>query len=410
MSTLSERTGNGNPTATGRQREETKAQLDGILQQFEVLPSSFDRFLFQYIYVYLLGLFVLGELLSFIYFLGRNTQVGEALLQGVGFDMPPMVVTIFMIWRFNVWRAHTPHTLRDLMEQKRIALPDDDAGTSYLCFLAHYRDALASPKRYFLSGFLMIIFGFFTAYNIIQTLSSELPTNLVTMAVVTHLLFGFLYVGAFYCVGIQIWAMYISGWYIRKLVRAFQFSIQPFHPDECGGLRLLGNLCFGLGSPLLIGSGIFIGYIIFALLEYSPGINWVSYLAGNVGIQLLFLLLFFFPGIVLLFILPLRDIHKKMVSEGKTHEHRYFTHTEALREEIQALLDANQVEAAKAVHEKRALVEALYAPYPIWPFHVRSKISKTVFEVGGSLLIGLITAAIVQYFFPAILTLLFHTP
>ncbi len=99
-----------------------------------------------------------------------------------------------------------------------------------------------------------------------------------------------------------------------------------------------------------------------------------------------------------------------MVSEAQTNENLYFTRTEALREEIQALLDIKQIEAARAVQEEKALVEILYAPYPTWPFHVRSKISKTVFEVSGSLLIGLITAALVQYFFPAILTLLFHTP
>ena len=410
MSTLSEYAGNGNPTATSLQREETRAQLDGVLQHFDVLPSKFDRFLFKYIYVYLLGLFFLVELLNFFFLLSMNLQVGGALLQLVGLAVPPMVVTIVVLWRFNGWRLRTPHTLRDLVKNKRIALPNGDAETSYLRFLARYRDALASPKRYVLSGFLMIILGILTAYDIKQNLSSGLPNNLVTMAVVTNLLFGFLYVGAFYCVGILTWAMYISGWYIRKLVRTFQLSIQPFHPDECGGLRLLGNFCFGLGSPLLIASGIFIGYIIFALLEYSPGINSVGYLAGSVGLPLLFLLLFFFPGIILDFILPLRDIHREMVSEGKANENSYFTRTEALREEIQALLAVKQVEAARAVQEEMALVETLYTPYPTWPFHVRSKISKTVFEVSVSLLIGLITAALVQYFFPAILTLLFHTP
>jgi hypothetical protein len=232
------------------------------------------------------------------------------------------------------------------------------------------------------------------------------------MAVVGDLFFAFLYVGAFYCLGLLIWAMYTSGWYVRKLVRAFQLGIQPFHPDQCGGLRLLGNFCFGLGSPLLIASGLFIGYILFALVEYSNPIyaNNVVYLASNVGLPLFFLLLFLLPGIVLIFMLPLRDIHRKMVSEGKTNEHRYFTRTEALREKIQALLDTKQVEAAKAMQEERAVVEALYAPYPSWPFHIRSKISSTVLEVSGSLLIGLITAAVVQYFFPVILTLFIHTP
>jgi hypothetical protein len=414
MSTLSEYTGNGNPTATSRQREETKAQLDGVLQQFDVLPSRFDRLLFKYIYVYVLGLFFLGDLPLIIYYLILN-RVGEGLVTAVGINVPPVVVIILAIWRFNVWRVRTPHTLRDLIEQKRIALPDGDADASYLRFLAHYREALASPKRYVLSGFLMLIYGSLTAYNILLHFSNGEPPNLVTLQEVHHLLFGFLWVGAFYGAGILIWTIYVSGWYIRKLVRAFQLNIEPFHPDECGGLRLLGNFCFGLGSPLLIASGILIGSILFALVEYATTLyrtetSDVFYLASNVGLPLLFVLLFFLPGIVLNAILPLRDIHRKMVSEGKTNEHRYFTRTKALREEIQALLDANQVEAAKAVQEKRALVEALYASYPVWPFHVRSKISSTVLEVGGSLLIGLITAAIVQYFVPAILILFIHTP
>jgi hypothetical protein len=52
MSTLSKHTGNGNPTATSLQPKDTKEQIDGVLQRFDVLPSRFDRFLFKYIYVY----------------------------------------------------------------------------------------------------------------------------------------------------------------------------------------------------------------------------------------------------------------------------------------------------------------------------------------------------------------------
>ncbi len=177
---------------------------------------------------------------------------------------------------------------------------------------------------------------------------------------------------------------------------------------------MLGNFYFGLGSPLLIVSGLLIGMIMFSLLEYSTRldvrVNSVDYLVLNVGFPLLFLLLFVLPLIVLVFVFPLRDIHRKMVSVAKTNETSYFTRTEALREEIQALLDARQVETAEAVQKQKALVETLYAPYPTWPFHVRSKISSTALEVSGSLLIGLISAALVQYFLPIILTLLFHTP
>ncbi len=124
------------------------------------------------------------------------------------------------------------------------------------------------------------------------------------------------------------------------------------------------------------------------------------------GLPLLLLLLYYLPVIVLAFILPLWDIHTKMVNEGEIDENTYIARIEALREEIESLLDTNQVEAAKAVQEKKALVETLYTPYPTWPFRFRSKIFSTVLGVSGSLLIGVMTAALQQY----VLTFLFHTP
>ena len=63
------------------------------------------------------------------------------------------------------------------------------------------------------------------------------------------------------------------------------------------------------------------------------------------------------------------------------------------------------VEEAKAVQEKKVLEETLYIPYPTWPFRVCSKIFSTVLGVSGSILIGLIIAALQQYIF----SLLFHT-
>ena len=195
MSPLSEHTGNGNSTETRLQREETKEQIDGLLQHFDVLPSRFDRFLFRYIYVYLLGLFFLAQLLNLIYLLARNSQVGGAL-QAVGLSVLPMVATISVIWRFNVWRSRTPKTLRDLLENKRISLPAGEADPSYLGFLEHYRDALASPKRYFLSGFWMIGTGILFASAIVQTLSSEPPNNLLSILLVGNLLLlALLYLG-----------------------------------------------------------------------------------------------------------------------------------------------------------------------------------------------------------------------
>lgn len=103
------------------------------------------------------------------------------------------------------------------------------------------------------------------------------------------------------------------------------------------------------------------------------------------------------------------DIHTKMEHEGEIDEDTYNVRIQTLREEIQSLLDTNQVEQARAVQEKKALVETLHTPYPTWPFSFRSKIFSTLLGVSGSLLVGLMAAALEQYFLPAIIKLLFHT-
>jgi hypothetical protein len=410
MSTLGEHTGNENPTVTSLKRGDTKEQIDGILQHFDVLPAKLDRFVFKYIYVFVIGTYLLYELLLIPVLLLSNSsfQVGEFLLES-GLGVFPVVVIIIVVWSFNVWRGRTPKSLRDFIEKKRIYVPDGDTNTSYLRFLEDYRDTLASPKRYFLSGFLMILVGIIYTYGIVHYLSVEHLNLFVTLLIVVENLLGALEaLVMLYCIGIVTWTMYISGWYIRKLVRVFELSIQPFHTDKCGGLKSLGNFCFGLVSPILIGSGLTIGYILLVLFSESGG-DKVG-LALFVGFVLLVLLLYALPSSIFAFMLPLRDIHTKMVSEGETDEETYIARIEALREEIQSLLATKQVEAAKAVQEERALVETLYTPYPTWPFSFRSKIFSTVLGTSGSILIGVMTAALQEHFLPAILRLLFHTP
>ena len=412
MDKQGEHKGNGNLTETSRQQEETTAQMNGVLHHFDILASRCDRFIFKYIYVYLIGLFVPSEVLVIPFLLNTSSQLqvqAGGVLLGVGQNVLGLALFLSFLWPFTLWRVRAPKSLRDLLEQQRIALPDGDATTSYLHWLEDYRDALASPKRYFLSVFLMIVFASLMVYGAVYILSVEHLTSLATMlGVGVFVLFMCLGLGGLYCLGIVTWALYISGWYIRKLARAFEFRIQPFHPDQCGGLKLLGHFCFGLVSPLLIFSGFTIGFILFKLVT-AQGLD-VVVLAAHVGFSLLLLLVYAFPVIVLAFVLPLRDIHTKMVSEGQTAENIYIARVEALRAEIQTLLDANQVEEAKAVQEKKALVETLYLPYPTWPFHFRSKIFSSVLGVSGSILLGVITAALQQYFLPAILSLLFHKP
>ena len=409
MSTLSEHTGNGKPTATRLQREDTKEQIDGILQHFDVLPSKLDRFIFRYIYVFMIGIYLLSELLfiPIVFLQGISSFRGGEILLVSGLALFLAIIIISVAWSFNVWRLRAPKTLRDLLEKKRIYIPDGDANASYLRFLENYRDALASPKRYFLSGFIMILNCIPYAYSTYLFSIRHLNIVVTILFIVENLLGVLEALVISYCIGIVIWAIYISGSYIRKLVRVFKLRIQPFHTDKCGGLKVLGNFCFGLVSPLLIGSALFIGYIFALILGNEFG---TAILALVVGVVLLVLLLYALPATIFALILPLWDIHTKMVSEGETDEDTYNARIGALREEIQALLDTNQVEEAKVLQEKKAVLETLHTPYPTWPFSFRSKIFSTILGVSGGLLTGVITAALQQYFLPAILPLLFHQP
>src|SRR5260370_34877766 len=127
MSTPGEHKGNGTLTETSLQREDTKAQINGILQHFDVLPSRFDRFIFKYIYVYLIGLFFPSELLLLFFFLGLSPQlqlqVGGILL-GSGLNVLSLIALLSILWPFDVWRLRAPKTLADMFRVKRLHTPD----------------------------------------------------------------------------------------------------------------------------------------------------------------------------------------------------------------------------------------------------------------------------------------------
>lgn len=408
MSTLSsEHTGNGNPTETSLDREDANAKIDDVLLNFEVLQTGFDRFIFSKKYIYVLvGLLLLGQLLTILLVISRP-QTMMFLLE-LGLNLLPMVFIISSILLFNVWRKSPPKMLRELFEKKLISIPNSDANISYHQFLVNYRNKLRSPKRYILTCLTMIAFGILGIYGIVQAISVVYLNNFATILfVLGNLLSVLSYVGGLYCIGIEFWSACISGNYVRNLVHEFQLIIQPLHTDKCGGLKSLGDFCFSCITPLLFGFGLTIGYIIIYIISLGirGNMNGTIFLALYLVIPLLFLFLYGVPIIVLAFILPLRDIHNKMVSEKETDEDTYNGSIETLRKKIQLLLDNDEVEEAKDFQEKKTILETLHAPYPTWPFSFRSKTFSSILNTIASILVGLITGVI-----PIIIPLIFHKP
>jgi len=123
-------------------------------------------------------------------------------------------------------------------------------------------------------------------------------------------------------------------------------SIYPFHyPLQVEEAKWKE----GFSHEYALFSGFSIGHLL--LFLNARGVD-IVFLAANVGFAL-FLLLYAIPVIIFAFLLPLWDIHTKMVSKGEAEENIYLARIQALRQEIQALLDMNQNEEAKAMQEKK---------------------------------------------------------
>jgi hypothetical protein len=393
MRTPNEHQANGNTTEA-----DITAQMHTILQNFEVLSSKADKYIFKYAYLYFIGFFLLNLLLFLISYLPYPTAIvlNRFNLFVALFELLFIVGIYLVIWTFNIWREQVPHTLRNIFENDRIYAPTtDDRDSLYLNFLKQYRGALSNPIRYLLSAFLMIVVVIHFVYEF--GVVSRLGPYEIYLLTIALLEFGFMY-----CLGIIFWSLYISGQHFREMSRKFEFRIEPVHPDHCGGLNRLGKLCFDSGYPVIIGSAFYIGWMIAA-------IHFALTDVATIVIILSIVLLLALPVVFFASFRPLWSIHTKMFREREIDEQRYTASIMPLIEKITVLLNANQLEEAKTVNEKKELIEALFIPYPIWPFNVKAQFLTAIFSACGGLLLGVLTT-LLQGFAQAILHLPTNLP
>lgn len=388
----------------------TEAQIGSILNQFDVLIFDFDKRMGKYLPIYLICSLILGELLMAPFVISQSHfKVGFSSLI---VNALPMIAIILVIKPFNKWQSSIKKMLADLWETKRIYPFNNDLGASYLSFLRDYHKDLSSSQKYVFIAILLIVFTILIIYTIVRaSLFSHQNVLVTTLYIMGSLLAAFSYLGGLYCVVTGGYAIYISGKHIRKLAQTFEFKIQPFHTDRCGGLKALGNVCVSLVSLLLVCSGLIIGYIfVFFITDFintnliksdfdTTSRNIIIIIILYIGIPCV-VLLYIFLAIIRDFILPLHDIHKKMLSQRETYETIYNTCMDGLLEPIQGLLDNYMVEEVKKLQEKKAVLEAFYTPYPTWPLRFPLKIFPSFL---GSLLTGMISAAVpvfVPHVFP----------
>ncbi len=377
-------------TQSSSQPVSDRSKLDALWKDFHPLSSYVDRYIFHHWYIFTVGFYIavlIFDILHDIDTYGMNiyyffTKVdyiyyGFAVFSHnwTGFDITYWTTIslvgalILTAIAFNAWMSRVRMMFQELPEKGRISSKENDLDHAYYCFLRAYQSSLKSNKKYILSGIAMMLTLFFV---LLLPPHPFVDTYLFQNDFLYHidwLIVRFLYI-AFplfwaYCFGIGAWAMGVSGLYLKRMSSKFNFNVQPSHPDNCGGLKLLGDFCFGMALPILIGSTLLGVYSIGAALDSA----YILSFAANVG-----LILFALPLAYIALFVPLWNVHQEMVSKRRAYEDEFSDRVTKLEDKVRSFLDKEEVNSAKSAKEEIEIIQVLHPKsigYPTWPFDSR---------------------------------------
>ncbi len=345
---------------------------------FRLFPLQFERLSFDYWYVLLILFFSVVLLLDIVwdiharglffffydYSLTKNEFTYNLLLNIY------IVAIGCLALIFNRWRNSIRETLEYLFSKRYVnfAVQDSDAEGEYLQFLDKYQRALLSNKRYFFIGFIvvfssivMLIWWTEIGRFLFFAVSGDLVFSIISRAI---LIFEYTLIPIvmIYFYSVVAWTMWITGLYIKRLAKEFEFTIQPGHPDHCGGLKVLGDFCLHMALPILVGAILLGLYGIVNILHRIP--FWTTF--ANV-----FLIAFVLPLATVAFFVPLWNIHRQMLHKRRVYEDEFSERIVRLEEKIRSALDKGELDKAKSAKDEIEIVQVLYSDrihYPAWPF------------------------------------------
>ena len=209
--------------------------------------------------------------------------------------------TLLIIWRRKLLRPRAV----EKPAPKRVATVE--VNDQFQRYISLSEDRLNS-KMSMAFGFVVLLIAFWLGGQFQILSASEWVVNLQTdplMTVAGLLIFLGYYVFAFVA-GLLIWRIATIAWLIRQLGVEFDFNLQIKHPDGCGGLRGIGDLCLMLAyvlSPFLLLVG---GWLIVINLTGQTYWNISASTAQTLLIPMVVLSL-------ICFFQPLITIHTSMI-------------------------------------------------------------------------------------------------
>jgi hypothetical protein len=338
---------------------------DKLWGKIEILSSSLDRFGIRHWYLTAFAPYVLLVIRGLLSDIVGKTFWQETRMEAGDwiFISAPIMLSIIAIL-FNYWQKSLPRIFQDLIRQNRLITKDGNEFLPTLIKLRdNYKTDLASKWRFIIPVLLALpVLGFAIQSGFLQKVSfRDVEGTLISASILVRWLLGPLWWA--YFASMAIWPILLTARLIRRLPRTFDLQIQPSHPDQCGGLKPLGDLCIGIGLPVLLGTFLLGFYGIGGLLFPN---TFRSVIVTYANVALVFLA---FPLIVT-FVWPLWDIHVYMAEKKKHYENEFANQATALETKIKQSLESGNLADAKDAKDRWEVLQMLHPDklhYPVWP-------------------------------------------
>lgn len=339
-------------------------------QSFHLFASRFDESGFTHWYIYIAGsyaLFFIPYPLQVAHLIQLFTPREMAFYsENPWLNLIIGIAVVLIVLSFNLWRSSIRETFERLGTKRRIHLKSEhgDFNKEYRAFLDEYQADLLSAKRYIFITLLMVIclLLFWVLLMPYVSFSARLSPLLLFVTP------GALFLG--YFVGVSSWIMIVSGNRLRALTLTFTLNIEPTHPDNCGGLRFLGNFCLYMALPILAGVTFFAlygigGAFLPALIHDQQTVR----IGAGLGLMALDV-----PLAIFSFFFPLWYIHREMVKCKEAYEDIFGDYLSRLEKNLWAALTQQHLKEAKALNKEIQIARVLNPDiqgYPSWPFDRR---------------------------------------
>ncbi|HNX17106.1 MAG TPA: hypothetical protein PKM50_02125 [Methanoregula sp.] len=181
-----------------------------------------------------------------------------------------------------------------------------------------------------------------------------------------------------FLIGLIAWRLVVTGLQIRSVPFRFSLELQPGHPDQCGGLAPLGNLCL-INALIISLPGIYLG----GWMAVGPAIGFV---AISETYRPIFTILLLVPVIfsVITFFIPLWETHRVMVGKKREILRNLDELAESMNRRNQELLNVPEnaapdigmarIKDLETIQTQIASLEKIYGQYQKvseWPFNTR---------------------------------------